>query len=1407
MNKRMLQLLTMLAAAVLAGASLAAGQNYYYATPGWGAPAFSPAYQPMYPPTPPGYQSFNRSEVPSAVVAPTGNAGKPVPTQTIAEPLPEIGQGAGKIMMLTMGHGNPARTHLLTTLAAEQGLQLQHVDMKSHDKQTTLADIVDGYQLLLLDSVSAKQTEKNFADLVPQIWQLQLPVKIMALRWPEGEAMRKHIDLAQAQEIQRYYVNGGRENFNRMLSYMRAELMQDRSVTEVAPPIIYPAQGVYHPDYPDSIANTPDEYLQWYSAQKLGGEQHPVVGIVIHRDNLVSENTAVTDDMIHRVEANGAIPLAFYYHSGRDAGKLADWLVSDGKPVIQTLINTRVIHWAEEQRKLFEQLGVTVINAINYSGPEEKWRNDNGGVPAMSIPFYLTLPEIAGVADPKVVAARNEADGRFYSIDEQIDLVVRKAVRLANLASKPNRDKKVAILYYNYPPGERNAGASFLNVPRSVEHITQRMKQAGYHNEVLAEQTMIDAVATLQRPYYREEAPATVVDKGLAGTLPLSEYRQWYSGLPETVRRDIEQEWGQPEDHYLVADINGEQQFVIPLMRSGNLLVLPQPPRGDKNQYEKKIYHSKSLPINHYYLAAYLYLRKHFKADALVHLGTHGSHEWMPGKERGPWAYDPSSLTADDVPVVYPYIVDDVGEAMQAKRRGHAVMISHMTPPFAPSGLYREISEIHELTHNYLSVDPGLVRERTRKQLIEKVASMNIPADIGWQVVDVEARFDDFLRELHDYLHELMLENQPLGMHTWGKPAEDRLLTSTVMQILGTDYADAMITYVNQQSGRSAEDGEEQEHGQPGLEDLVEDYVKLEALPGYRLLYASIIENKPAPDDASDNLRQLLVRGKDLLQLMRGTLEMDSFLAALDGRYIEPSTGGDPIRNDESLPSGRNLYGFDPSRLPTKAAWETGKQLTADLINDYSAKHGRYPEKMAFSLWSIEAMRHHGVLESQALYAMGLRPVWEESGRVSGVEVIPYSELKRPRVDVVLSATGLYRDAFPGVMKLLADGVDRIARLKEESNFVYRNSQRLQQQLAEAGVSPEDADYLSTVRIFSSETGNYGTGLEAGVMASDTWEKDDKLANLYLSRMGYAFGVDEDRWSEHHDNLNLYAKNLSGTDVAAFSRSSNLYGLLTSDDPFQNLGGISLAVRNIDGKSPEMFISNLRNPQQQKMETLNTFMSKELRTRQFHPRWIGEMQAEGYSGTLEILDSVNNFWGWQVVDPQNIRADQWQEFFEVYVNDKYDMAMREWFEQNNPEALAQISERMLEAIRKGYWQADAAIVEKLVETYQEIAVRHDVQSINQKFNDYVADQAQGFGLQQVAVTPMELPPVNIPQPPSQPQQQVQGQKLEKVEAEAQPIDNDTLTLLLLLIALTILSGAIWQQWRDEVMARVRPVFG
>jgi cobaltochelatase CobN len=991
-----------------------------------------------------------------------------------------------------------------------------------------------------------------------------------------------------------------------------------------------------------------------------------------------------------------------------------------------------------------------------------------------------------------------------------------------------------------------------MNIPASLTAISQHLAKKGYQTAYRDQSYLTHNVKRILDPFYRDYQLTQLLDDDLAELMPMTSYLAWFNKLPTAVTEPINKHWGDPKDHFMAIERDGKHYFILPRMRDGNMLIMRQPPRSDKKNDEDAVYHQGIVPMNHFYLAAYFYAREYWQSDAIVHLGTHGSQEYLGGKERGLSRYDQGNLAVWDTPVVYPFIVDDVGEAMQTKRRGSATVISHMTPPFAAAGLHGDMSHLHELMHQYQSLDQGGVKLKTAKQIVDLCFSTTICKDIAWQQAEIDKNYDAFFDDLHIHMESLATANQPLGLHTFGELAEPELLISTLIQMLGNDFTQLASEFEHKYYALSEDDGDltdaEHSHNYHVSDNVnsadastennkqlegeinqlagfafVKNYIVLPDKESNNKTNKQVSERPIALSALDDELKTFVSRGKTLYQAITGIHELEAMTDFLSNKYIPVKTGGDPIRHPESLATGYNLYGFDPSKVPTKAAFEQGKELVDQMISNYQKKHNKFPDKMAFSLWSIETMRHYGVLESQVLYAMGVRPKWSEGGRVIGTEIIPYSELKRPRIDVVLSATGLYRDAFPSVIQMLAKAVKQVAELKVDSkslwdnkwkNHVALNSQRIQAELTEQGITADEAHYLSTIRVFSNASGDYGSGVDGATWASDTWETDKKISDNYLGKMGFFFGSDDSRWGEKARNaqgqdIQLYAKQLSGTDIALLSRSSNLFGMLSSDDPFEYFGGINLAVRNIDGKSPDMVISNLRNATDPNAEDAALFMAKELRTRMFHPRWIKEMQKENYAGAVSLASKMDNFFGWQVVAPDLVRNDQWDEYFDIYVDDKLNIELDEWFEKTNPASLASMMERMLEAERKDYWQADPKRLQQLIEQYIQLVNQYDLIILNDAVRENVNELARGFGLDVVLEQPtmkdMAKQAVDqrlqnkqkIKAQQQSSSEQIEGQKLEKQSQQQETEPNDFIWQALLIMLLIVGLGGLHQHFRSK----------
>lgn len=1161
-----------------------------------------------------------------------------------------------------------------------------------------------------------------------------------------------------------YYRHGGRQN---MAQFMQAvkQTLDGQPITGLKAPLVLPEAGAYYPDFPQQFTADAGKMLKFLKADK----DKPVIAVGFHPRYIESTATDHIDELVKVIEQKGGTALPLFYALGETVDLPA--LVP---AEVDVLIHMQPVYHNGLEDQL-NRLGIPVMQGIGWWGNSiDSWREDPVGLSLSSTPLYLALPEQNGLIDPLVMWAENE--GVLHLIPEQVNAAVNKAVALAKLRNQAKAEQKVAVMVYNYPPGQHNFTASYLNVPRSLAALSDQWQQAGYQTKALSEQGFIDGFAEVIGAGFDQKKREQMLADNKAHWLSLKDYKQWYKTLPEVTRTRIEDYWGQPQDFSLLSEQAGEKGFIVPVIESGNMVYLPQPSRGNgESDQEKQLYHDMRVPVSHAYLASYLWVRDRFDADTLIHFGTHGTQEWMAGKERGlSTTADDPYVAIGDIPIIYPYIMDDVGEAVQAKRRGRAVMVSHQTPAFRASGLHGVLVDAHDLIHQWESLEPGEVKANTLNSLMQLATKESLPENLAWTEEQARENPEDFILALHNYLHELAAQSQPIGLHSFATDHPEQQKISTVMQMLGQAFIDSF----------NLPDADEL---------LVQDYEKLEQTEPYQWLVDVVLNNK----EVKGSQQAFAEQARDMFNNLRTDGELAGLTAALSGQHVSPHVGGDPIRVPDALPTGGNLVGFDPAKLPNKEAWLAGKKAAAELIADYREKHGQFPNKLAFSLWAVEAMRHGGVLESQAFYAMGVEPVWGRGGRVSGYRVIPAEELKRPRVDVVLSVTGLYRDQFPNVMEKLAKAAAEVAQLKEPDNQLYENTQVLLADLLKQDIPQNEAENMAQTRMFGSPTGVYGTGLDDATLASDTWEGDEKLAKLYLKRMSHAFGPDTEQWQNGPDASDLYAQQLKTVDAALLARSSNLYGMLTTDDPFQYLGGLDLAVRHLSGKSPELYISNQRKQGEVQFQTADEFLSLEMNSRAFHPGWIKSLKKEGYAGALHLQDMTNNLWGWQSVSPDVVKDYQWQNMHDIYVQDKLELELNEWFEAHAPEAQVRMMERMLEAVRKDFWEASDETKKQLLEAYIDKVNKHQFTPASETLRDFVDQQAAGFGLMPLTSPNQQNTAQTEPSPQNSGQsQQVQGQKLVKQTASAAAEDKHLWWLLVL--AVPFLIGIIKQNNRTAL---------
>jgi cobaltochelatase CobN len=1101
--------------------------------------------------------------------------------------------------------------------------------------------------------------------------------RVYALGTTRFEERQREMGIVFDAPALEYYEAGGLENFKNLLRYLlRHELGLD---VDYAPVAEIPRDGIFDHRTGALYAEF-EEFRAAYGAYRAGA---PWIGVTFFRNHVVSGQTLHVEAVIDALETGGYNVLpAFGFPEVPTVSRLM--LDAERRSRVAAIVSFTFRLGVDPVAvgELFEQLGVPVINAVSLiSMSESEWRESPVGIDVTNRTMQLGNPELGGLIQPTVVASKervvDEETGMEYieirPIAERVRRVVERVERWVALQQKPNEEKRVAIVYYNYPPGRHNIGASYLNVlPGSLHAILERLAAEGYDvgGRAIDPDTIFDEV----RRYGRnlgDWAPGELerlVESRRPVLVPLGIYREWFAELPEALRASVLETWGEPEASEIMTwrDARGNLFFVLPAVRYGNIVLTAQPLRA-VGEDAAEMYHDAALPPHHQYIAFYLFLQRGMEADAVVHLGTHGTHEWLSGKEAGFSDDDAPEALIAGLPNIYPYIVDNVGEGTQAKRRGMAVIIDHMTPPFNQAGLNPELRELAALINDYtVAVDKSTLLPQIRLAEINALAGkIGILTDLGLE----ELRTEDDVEELEHHIKHIGEARTPFGLHTFGRAPEARYVRSTAEAIASVDTT---------LSGAARE--------------------------------ALIVE----------------IEGRIRLSAER---ELGSLVAALAGRYIPAGKGNDPIRNPESLPTGKNFYSFDAARVPSRAVYEQGAALARELIEGYRERHGVYPDRLSFVLWSTETMRHEGVMESQIMHLMGVRPRWDARGRVDGIEVIPRAELGRPRVDVTITPSGLYRDIFPNLMLLIDQGVTLAREQTEADNVIRRNVEATAARLVAEGVDSELAQRLASVRMFSVPTGAYGTGVEERIMASDQWEDEAEIAGFYLGRMSHLYG--QGFWGEKAEDasesladrrglsVELFRGALQGTRIAVHSRSGNVYASLDNDDFFQYLGGMAMAIRAIDGATPEINVTNLSDPNRARQESLARFMGREMRARYLNPEWITAMLDEGYSGARFVNRIVQHLWGWQVTTPEVVDAAKWQEMYETYVLDRHGLGIRERFrEAGNLEAYQSMVARMLEVARREYWTPDDEVLQHLA---RELATA--IAEVGMNDSELVADNA------------------------------------------------------------------------------------
>jgi cobaltochelatase CobN len=1058
--------------------------------------------------------------------------------------------------------------------------------------------------------------------------------------------------------IQSYHSEGGVENMGNLLRYILRNSFGSK--ISVAPVHAMPEVGLY-----DVAANRTvgsyEQYLQGYANYKTGA---PWIAVPFYRASLVAGQTLPLAAIVTRLEASGynVLPVFGYPYDV----PLRFLLDENGKSRVDLIVALGMkVGGTANTGALLDKIGVPAINAITLSQQTlAQWQESKIGLDIIERTWQLAGAEVAGLIQPTVVASRERISdaqtGLAYveetPIAERIERLNERVAAWLALRQKANGDKHIAMIYFNYPHGSETIGAAYLNVlPQSLWQIVQRLKREGYRTGDALPSSEYELQGEIQQwGNYPGKSRGDymaglkhLAESGQALLVPLSDYQQWFAKLPQPLRASIEKSWGKPENApVLWRNAKGEPFFVYPARRFGNVLMAPQPGRAWEQNLEK-LHNEVSMPPSHEYIAFYLWLQKGFQANAVMHIGTHGTQEWLTGKEAGLSESDPTEALIGAMPNIYPYVMDDVGEGIQAKRRGMATIIDHMTPPFDVAGLNPDLRELGALLNDYrVAEQKSPLLARSHLLAINRLAAKS---GVLKDMKKAELKSEADMEGLEEYLDDTGSKLTPFGLHTFGVAPNAEQRNATARAVVSLDTAST----AEQKAKRVAQ-----------LEGDIE-------------------------------------RSADL--------ELERLMQALSGRYIPTGASADLVRNPDALPTGRNFFGLDPSRIPSKTTYEAGAKLAQQLVDDYRKRHGAYPVKLSMNLWGVETSRHEGIMEAQAMSLMGVRPTWDERGRVTGVEALTRKQLGRPRVDVTLISSGLFRDLFGNLLTLM-DQAAQLAQKQDDTepagdggpsgNVMREHSRKTADALQARGISADEAQRMASVRIFGLPSGAYGTQIEKLIPLTNAWQNEKEVADVFINRMSHPFGAGYwgDDKADPAQRRELFKQAISGSQIALHSRSSNLFATLDNDDFFQYLGGTAMAIRSVDGKTPEVMVSDLSNPRKPGHKTLEQYMGQEMQARYLNPRWADSMLKEGYSGARYINRVVDYLWAWQVTVPEVVDGGKWQRMYDTYVEDRHGLKVRERFAASgNLRAFQAITDRMLSAIERGYWKPSDAVRNKLTQ--------------------------------------------------------------------------------------------------------------
>jgi cobaltochelatase CobN len=1111
---------------------------------------------------------------------------------------------------------------------------------------------------------------------------------------PDAElAAQSTLSQEACHRLWQYCVHGGPENARNLLGYAAGLIGHEAEWVEPKPLL---RAGLYWPGRPRP------------TLEELRGEWAegaPVAAIVFYRALLQANNLAPVDALVAALTARGINPLPLFCASLKEpvsADTVARLLAEAGAELVLNATGFAVSSPGAARRETpFDGIDGPVLQVVFSGGTEAAWAAGSQGLSARDIAMNVALPEVDGRVLARAVSFKSEA--RFDAatqcsvvayapVPDRIDFVAALAANWLGLRREAPAERRIALVLANYPNRDGRIGNGVgLDTPAGTLEVLRALEAAGYHVDDLPE----DGNALIAR-LAAGPTNAAVAFREVRERLTMADYQLFFAALPRSVQAEVLARWGPPErDPFFLPGDTDCGAFAVAVFRCGNIAIGLQPARG-YNIDPQASYHDPDLVPPHGYLAFHAWLRNAFGAHAIVHMGKHGNLEWLPGKALGLSRACYPEAALGPLPHLYPFIVNDPGEGTQAKRRAQAVVVDHLTPPLTRAESYGPLAELERLVDEYYEaagVDPRRLVV-LRGEILELSARIGLDKDCG---IAREDDADAALAKLDNYLCELKEMQIRDGLHVFGVSPRGGLLADLLVALCrlprgdGTGGCASLARALSADLGFEGFDPLDCEMAAPwrgprpaALEAPGSWRSQGDTVERLEHLARRLIARERRPEESWSRTRAVLDYVEQALRpavLACGPAEIGGLLTGLDGRFVPPGPSGAPTRGrPDVLPTGRNFYSVDTRVVPTPAAWQLGWKSAALLIERHRQEHGAWPRSLALSAWGTANMRTGGDDIAQALALMGVRPTWEvTSRRVTGFEILPLSVLDRPRIDVTLRISGFFRDAFPAQIDLFDSAVRAVAALDEpeDGNPLAARVRAETSALRAGGLDEAAARRRAGFRVFGSKPGAYGAGLQA-LIDERGWQGDADLARAYLAWGGYAYGAGAAGSAEH----GLFEQRLSGVEGVVHNQDNREHDLLDSDDYYQFEGGLTAAVRHLSGSQPAVYHNDHSRPESPKIRSLQEEVARVVRARVVNSKWIAGVMRHGYKGAFEMAATVDYLFAFAAT-ARAVADHHFDAVFEAYLEDP---KVRDFLRENNPAALKEMAERLVEAQDRGLWR-------------------------------------------------------------------------------------------------------------------------